>query len=596
MPDNVKTLTRWCPAAGLIVLVSCQTTIATTPSSGSGAGLATWSGAPAIPERVAAAYPPSWRFQPGRQTSFAPNAMVVSNSLPATQAGVEILERGGNAVDAAVAVGFALAVTYPVAGNLGGGGFMTIRMADGRTATIDYREVAPLAATRDMYVENGVLTNKSVVGYLASGVPGAVAGMAEALAKYGTMSLPEVIAPAIRLASSGFEIDSAFYRGLLSSRDLISQFEGNAVFYPRGQPLAPGTNFRQPQLARTLRMISAQGPRAFYDGEVAESLVVGMRRGGGIITREDLRRYTPKWREVVTTTYRGYTIYSMPPASSGGITMAQTLNILETYPSLPAYGSTGYTHLVAEAFRRSFMDRNSKLADADFVPVPREQLLSKSYARTLAAGIDLNRASVTPKFQGSREGENTTHYSVVDARGNAVATTTTINNSYGSGVYLTGVGIFMNDEMDDFAAQPGTPNMFGLVQGEANAIAPGKRMLSAMTPTIVTDPQGGLLLVVGAAGGPTIITSVTEVIINVIDHRMTLADAMMAPRIHHQALPDAIIHERNGLFPAVADSLRAMGHALTERSAIANVNAIMRVKGGLEGMHEPRSSGAALGY
>lgn len=580
-----------------VTIAACATRTAPVPAGGSGAGLGTWASAPAVPERVPPTFPAEWRFRPGQRAAFAPNAMVSSNSHPASEAGVEIMRRGGNAVDAAVATGFALAVTYPVAGNLGGGGFMTIRMADGRVATIDYREIAPLAASRDMYIENGKLTDKSVVGYLASGVPGAVAGLNEALLKYGTMRLADVMAPAIRLASEGFVIDSAFFRSLRGNRDLIARFDGAEVFYPDGQPVAPGTTFRQLQLARTLRLIAAQGPKAFYEGEVGDSLVAGMKRGGGIITKEDLRGYRARWRDPVIATYRGYSLISMPPASSGGITMAQTLNILETYPSLPPFGSTRYAHVVSEAFRRAFIDRNAKLADPDFVPVPRAELLSKSYARTLAATIDMTRATPTPRQAASTsEGAHTTHYSVVDARGNAVATTTTLNNSWGSGVYLTGIGIFMNDEMDDFAAQPGHPNMFGLVQGEANAIAPGKRMLSAMTPTIVTDPQGGLLMVVGAAGGPTIITSVAEVILNVIDHRMSLGDAMTAPRLHHQALPDAISHERDGLPPAVADSLKAMGHALQDRGGIANVNAIMRVKGGLEGMHEPRSSGGAVGY
>ncbi len=591
-----RVVTR-CVALSLVA-AACRPASAPTPATGSGAGLGTWAAAPAIPPRVSPAFPSEWRFQAGgRRAAFTPNAMVASNSELASRAGVEIMERGGNAVDAAVAVGFALAVTYPVAGNIGGGGFMTIRMADGRIATIDYREVAPLLATRDMYMENGKLTDKSVVGYLASGVPGAVAGMNEALSKYGTMKLAEVKAPAIRLGTGGVTVDSAFFRSLRGAQDLIGRFEGNALFYPDGQPLAPGTRLAQPQLARSLRLIAAQGPRAFYEGEVGDSLVAGMTRGGGIISKEDLRRYRAKWREPVVATYRGYSLIAMPPASSGGITMAEALNILETYPRLPQFGSARYSHLVAETFRRAFIDRNAKLADPDFVPVPRAELLSKAYARSLAAQIDTMRATPTPRVAAaSGEGTHTTSYSVVDARGNAVATTTTLNNSWGSGVYLTGVGIFMNDEMDDFAAQPGHPNMFGLVQGEANAIQPGKRMLSAMTPTIVTDPKGGLLLVVGAAGGPTIITAVAEVILNVIDHRMTLGDAMTAPRLHHQALPDQLAHERNGLAPAVADSLRFMGHALQDRGSIANVNAIMRVKGGLEGMYEPRSSGGAVGY
>ena len=322
--------------------------------------------------------------------------------------------------------------------------------------------------------------------------------------------------------------------------------------------------------------------------EVADALVAEEKRGGGIITLEDLRRYKPEWRTPIRSTYRGYTLLTMPPSSSGGITMTETLNILETFAPLPKYGTAAYTHLLTEAFRRAFIDRNEKLGDPAFVKVPMEQLTSKAYARQLASGIDRMHATVTPAFKAGAEPDHTTHYSVVDNNGNAVATTTTLNGGYGSGVWIRGGGFFMNNEMDDFAAQPGTPNMFGLVQGEANAIAPGKRMLSAMAPTIVLDPPGKVLLVTGAAGGPTIITATMEVILNVIEHHMTLADAMRAPRLHHQALPDQLDFEPNGLTTAVQDSLKAMGHKLGTRG-LATANSIMRVRGGLEGVGEPRS-------
>lgn len=547
--------------------------------------------------RHSGTYAGGWRFPELREAAFGESAMVASNSDLASEAGLEILRAGGNAMDAAVAVGFALAVTYPFAGNIGGGGFMTIRMADGRTAALDYREVAPLAATRDMFVDaDGKLTDRSITGHLASGVPGAVAGMDAALQRFGTMSLAQVMAPAIRLARDGFTVDSALHRSLTGSRDRICRFAGCATFHPGGETVRPGATLRQPDLARTLQHIAERGPAGFYEGPVADALVAEMRRGGGIITHEDLKRYTPKWREPVTSTYRGHTLITMPPASSGGITMTESFNILETFSPLPPFGSTQYVHLLAETFRRTFQDRNAKLADADFVPVPREQLTSKAYARELAAQIDRRRASVTPAFDAGREPEHTTHYSVVDARGNAVATTTTINGGYGSAVWVPGGGFFMNNEMDDFAAQPGSPNMFGLVQGEVNAVQPGKRMLSAMSPTIVLDRDGRVLLVVGAAGGPTIITAVSQVILNVIEHGMTLADAMRAPRIHHQALPDAIRHESVGFDAAVLDSLKAMGHALQPQLGIANVNAIMRVPGGWHGVKEPRGSGLAIGY
>jgi len=552
---------------------------------------------PTTDARYSGTFAGGWRFPEAREAAFGESAMVVSNSDLASEAGLEILRAGGNAMDAAVAVGYALAVTYPFAGNIGGGGFMTIRMADGRTATLDYREVAPLAATRNMYVdESGKLTNKSVVGHLASGVPGAVAGMSAALERFGTMPLSQVIAPAIRLAREGFAVDSSLYLSLRGAQDRLCMFEGCSTFFPGGAPVAPGEVLRQPDLARSLQLIADHGPAAFYEGPIADSLVAEMKRGGGIITREDLARYEPEWREPVVSDYRGYTLITMPPASSGGITTTESFNILETFAPLPPFGSTRYIHLLAETFRRTFQDRNSKLADPAFAEIPRAELTSKEYARALAAEIDLNRASKTPAFTPGAEPEHTTHYSVVDAKGNAVATTTTINGGYGSAVWVRGGGFFMNNEMDDFAAQPGTPNMFGLVQGEVNAVEPGKRMLSAMSPTIVLDQNDEVLLVVGAAGGPTIITAVSQVILNVIEHKMSLADAMRAPRMHHQALPDAIRHESEGFNPAVLDSLRRMGHSLNAQRGIANVNAIMRVRGGWHGVKEPRGSGLAVGY
>ena len=529
---------------------------------------------------------------------FGAHAMVASDAPLGSAAGVEILKRGGNAVDAAVAVGFAIAVAYPEAGNIGGGGYMVIHMADGRAAALDYREIAPLAATRDMYLDaSGKLTGKSIVGPLASGVPGAVAGLTEALAKYGTMSLADVMAPAIRYAETGIVVDSALSNSFRSNQKLIAEFDGGAVFLPSGAPLAPGTTLKQPALARTLRAIAAHGRSAFYEGPVAESWISELRRAGGIITAADLQRYQPVWREPVRSTYRGYALFTMPPSSSGGVTITETLNILEGYDSLPAYGSAGWAHLLGSAYQRAFVDRNEKLADPAFVNVPLAQLTDKRYAARLRATIGNMRATPTSTVSAAmREGMETTHYSVVDEKGNAVATTTTLNNLYGSGVYMASAGFFLNDEMDDFAAQPGTANMFGLVQGEANAIQPGKRMLSAMSPTIVLDRDGTLLLVVGSRGGPRIITSTSEVVINVLDYRMTLADAMSAPRLHHQALPDSLYVERDALVPAVADSLRAMGYGVAAGRGIGLVNAIMRVRGGFEGVSDPRSAGRPIGY
>lgn len=547
--------------------------------------------------RLSGTFAGGWRFPELRAPVVGDNAMISSNSAIASGAGVEILKAGGNAVDAAVAVGFSLAVTFPFAGNIGGGGFMVIRMADGRTGTLDYREVAPLAATRNMYVDStGKLTGRQLTGHLASGVPGAVAGMHEALQKYGTKTLAEVMAPAIRLAREGFAVDSNLYRSLRGAQQRLCQYEGCSTFYPNGTAPTPGTTLLQPDLARSLQLIAEQGPKAFYDGPVAEVLVAEMQRGAGIITREDLRRYEPRWREPVLSTYRGYTLITMPPASSGGITMTETFNILEKFAPLPPFGSPEYIHLLSEAFRRAFMDRNVKLADPDFVPVPRAQLVSKAYADTLASTINRRRATRTPQFETGAEPEHTTHYSVVDAVGNAVATTTTLNGGYGSAVWVRDGGFFMNNEMDDFAAQPGTANMFGLVQGEANAIQPGKRMLSAMSPTIVLDREGKVLLVVGAAGGPTIITATSQVILNVIEFGMSLTEAMRAPRVHHQALPDAIRHETVGFSELTLRRLRRMGHVLTPQEGIANVNAVMRSGAVWHGVHEPRSAGGAAGY
>jgi gamma-glutamyltranspeptidase/glutathione hydrolase len=549
---------------------------------------------PAIPPRRAVVFPEGWRFKAGARAAFGQHSMIASIDRLASDAGSEILSAGGNAVDAAVAVGFALAVTYPAAGNVGGGGFMVIRMADGRTAAIDYREVAPLSASRDMYLDaNGNPTDASIVGYRASGVPGSVAGMAEALAKYGTMPLSRVMAPAIRLARDGFVVDSFLHGSLSGNRAHIERFDAKDVFFPGGAPLAVGSRVRQPALARTLELIAAGGARVFYDGEIADSLVAAMQRGGGNISKEDLRRYRPAWRTPIRSTYRGYTMFTMPPASSGGIVVTESLNILESWDSLPSWGSAAYAHVLGSTYQRAFIDRNSKLGDPAFVTVPQDELTSKAYARRLAATIRPDRATPTPPNAAQiTGGQNTTHFSVVDEKGNAVAATTTINgpgSGYGSAVYLKNLGFFMNDEMDDFAAAPGKPNLFGLVQGEQNAIAPGKRMLSAMSPTIVLDPKGELLLVVGAAGGPRIITATSQIILDVIDHRMTLADAMQAPRLHHQALPDTLLVEANGLTRSAEDSLLAMGHHIRYVPALATANAVMRVRGGWEGVSEPRA-------
>src|SRR5438552_3698957 len=456
------------------------------------------------PVRGRAVIPSTWTLR--SRPATAPHAMVVTAHPLATQAGVDILKQGGNAIDAAVAVAFALEVVLPDAGNIGGGGFIVDRAAGGEVTALDYRDAAPAAATHDMYLDSaGNPTDKSVVGHLASGVPGSVAGLYEAWKKYGSLPWAALVAPAIRLAQ-GHVIDSARSRDIASDRELLAQFpasRGQFLVHDSAPP--PGTMWRQPDLARTLQLISDSGPDVFYRGQIADLIVAEMQRGEGrgLITKDDLRRYQAKWRTPIQLSYRGNTIYSMPPPSSGGVTMGEILNILEGFDTIPAFGTPAYVHLLTEAMRRGFIDRNRWLGDPDFVDMPLERLLSKSYAATLRAQIDPRRATPTPPQATSGEAMHTTHYSVVDAKGNAVSVTTTLNGGFGSGVTVTGAGFLLNNEMDDFTSAPGKPNMYGLIQGEANAIQPRKRMLSAMTPSIVTDSAGQVQLIVCSPGGPT---------------------------------------------------------------------------------------------
>src|SRR5882762_933105 len=548
------------------------------------------------PIRGRAVIPATWTLRARPVT--APHAMVVSAHPLATQVGVDILKLGGNAIDAAVAVAFALEVVLPDAGNIGGGGFIVHRTAGGEVTALDYREAAPAAATHDMFLDSaGNPTDKSEVGHLASGVPGSVAGLYEAWKKYGTLPWATVIAPAVRLAQ-GHVIDSARSRDIASDRVLLARFPASrAQFLVHDSAPPPGTMWRQPDLARTLQLISDSGPDVFYRGQIADLIVAEMQRGGGLITKDDLRNYHAKWRTPVRLSYRGHTIYSMPPPSSGGVTMGEILNILEGYDTLPAFGTTAYVHLVTEAMRRVFIDRNRWLGDPDFVDMPIDRLLSKSYAATLRSQIDPKHATPTPPQAAGGEAIHTTHYSIVDAQGNAASVTTTLNGGFGSGVTVKGAGFLLNNEMDDFATAPGKPNMYGLVQGEANSIAPGKRMLSAMTPSIVTDSTGQVQLVLGTPGGPTIITSVAQVILNVLDQKMSLADAVAAPRIHHQALPDQTYYEHGGLSDATVRTLEAMGHKMSERRGHSGIiAAIEKTAGGWVGVADPRYAGGALGY
>ncbi|HWH04696.1 MAG TPA: gamma-glutamyltransferase [Gemmatimonadales bacterium] len=542
---------------------------------------------------------PTWGLAGKAVPVSGSHAMVVSGHPLASAVGAQILKDGGNAIDAAVAVGFALEVVHPEAGNIGGGGFIVFRDSAGNARALDYRETAPAAATHNMYLDSaGNPTEASITGYLASGVPGSVAGMYEAWKKYGHLPWPKLIAPAIALAE-GHVIDENRSRAIEYDRDRLGMFAASAAtFLVNGHAPAAGTTVRHPELAKTLRLIADSGPSVFYKGQIADLIVAEMKRGHGIITKADLAGYQAKWRTPIEVTYRGYRIYSMPPASSGGVTMAEIFNILSGYDSLPAFGSARYVHLEAEAMRRAFIDRNEWLGDPDFVKMPLDRLLSAAYASQLRSQILPDKATPTPPFQTKPpESGQTTHYSVVDDHGNAVSVTTTLNNSFGSAVTVTGAGFLLNDEMDDFASAPGKPNMFGLVQGEQNAIVPGKRMLSAMSPSVVLDPSGKLFMVVGTPGGPTIITSVYQVIANVIDQHMSLPAAVEAPRIHQQALPDVVFYERGGLSQAVVDSLTAMGYTMKERRGYSgDIAAIEKTPTGWVGVADPRAGGGAAGY
>jgi gamma-glutamyltranspeptidase/glutathione hydrolase len=549
--------------------------------------------------------PPEWRYSLATQpTANAEHVMVASDAALATQVGVEVLRSGGNAVDAAVATAFALAVAYPEAGNIGGGGFMVVHTADGKDAALDFREMAPRAATHDMYLDSsGEVTKASVIGHRASGVPGSVAGLWEAHHKFGTKPWKDLIQPAITLAERGFIVDERLATSVQNATDRITKFEGSAaLLMPNGKPLQTGTTWRNPDLAVTLRRIADRGPAGFYEGETAGLIVAEMKRGGGIITLEDLKAYQPKWRDPVQLTYRGHKVIAMPPASSGGITLGLALNILEGYDLRKIrWHSAQELHLIAEAERRAFADRNAFLGDPDFARVPRDLLVSKQYAQQQRATIDLLHAtpsaSIRPGLgKTAVEGMQTTHFDVVDTKGNAVAITTTLNDLYGSAVAVTGAGFFLNDEMDDFSAKPGTPNMFGLVQGEANAIAPGKRMLSAMTPTIVLDTLGRPLIVTGARGGPRIISAVLQILINVLDYEMDIGAAVAAPRIHNQHLPDQTLYERDGFNPAMIDSLTAFGHKMVATGGIATAPSLLRVGKFWTGVADPRTGGSAEGF
>ena len=521
----------------------------------------------------------SWH---GEQPVRAKHGMVVSVHHLASDAGVEILREGGNAVDAAVATGFALAVVHPAAGNLGGGGFLLLRTHDGRTTFIDYREKAPLAATETMYqdatgkVIPDTSLQSSVLGYRAIGTPGSVAGMVYAERKYGKLGLAKVIAPAIRLAADGFVLTDE-EAGELRDEDLSRFEDSKRIFQRDGNYYKTGETFRQPELAHTLQRIAAN-PEDFYHGEMARQLVADLKKGGALLTLEDLAQYNVVERHPIIGDFHDYTIISAPPPSSGGIVLLSALNILEGY-DLARLGdrSPASLHLVAEAWRRAFMDRADYLGDPDFNGIPTAELISKKYAEAWRRGIEAGRATPSaslkrpagflpppPTTAGRRrESQDTTHYSIVDGEGNAVAVTTTLNNSFGSAVTSGTLGFLLNDEMDDFASKQGVPNMYGLIQGPANAIAPGKRPLSAMTPTIVLQ-DGKLRYVLGSPGGPRITTTVGNIFLSLAEGGLNVQEAVDAPRFHHQYLPDTLYLEP-GFAPETVKALREEGYTVAER-------------------------------
>src|SRR5215218_4007134 len=546
-----------------------------------------------------------------REPVRARHGIVASTNEVASRVGVDIMQRGGNAVDAAIAVAFALAVTHPAAGNLGGGGFMMIRLKDGRTTAIDYREMAPGTAHRDVYLDkNGNLIEGeggSLVGYRAAGVPGTVRGMELALKKYGSGKLTwsQLLEPARQLAGRGFTVTHSLERSLYGNREYLEKYaETKRIYLKGGQFYNEGELFRQPELAATFTRLQRFGPNDFYEGETARLIIADIKRNNGLMTMDDLRGYVAKERTPVRGNYRGYEIISMPPPSSGGAVLIQMLNILEGYDlsKLEASSSERY-HLMAEAMRRAFADRAEYMGDTDFVKVPIAGLIDKGYAATLRSTINTERASNSADVRAGRpagyESEETTHFTVVDAEGNAVANTYTLNNSYGSAAVAKGTGILLNDEMDDFAAKPGTPNMYGLIQGERNAVAPKKRPLSAMTPTIVLRKDGSLWFTAGSPGGPTIINTVLCVITNVIDYEMNIQQAIDAPRIHHQWLPDELVGEPFGLSGDTQRALTARGHTLAKLRYLGDAEGIMiEEKTGMRlGATDPRrSDGQAVGY
>ena len=539
------------------------------------------------------------------QPIWAQHGMVASQESVATRVGVDILKQGGNAIDAAVAVGFALAVTLPRAGNIGGGGFMLVHLAkENKTIAIDYREVAPSHAHKDIFLneQGDAVAKLSREHGLAVGVPGTVMGMELALNKYGTMKMEQVIAPAIKLAKDGFTVTPDLATSLAGLKRRISQWPSSkAIFYK-----ADGSNFQigdtlvQTELAHSLELVSKQGSKGFYEGDTAKKLVDAVTQAGGIMTLEDLKQYQAIERAPVTGEYRGYQVVSMPPPSSGGIHIIEMLNMLEPYPIEKLGHNTAATlHVMAEVMKRAYADRSEYLGDPDFVKVPVSELISKSYAKTRSHDISLNRATpsseIGPGIIAGYESPQTTHYSVVDKWGNAVANTYTLNFSYGSGLVAQGTGILLNNEMDDFSAKPGVPNGYGLIGGNANAVEGRKRPLSSMSPTIVMK-EGKPFIVTGSPGGARIINTTLQIIMNVIDHNLNIAEASYASRVHHQWLPDELRVEKS-LNRDTINLLEAKGHKVSVKDAMGSTQSIMVTDEGIFGASDPRRAGSeTLGY
>ncbi len=533
------------------------------------------------------------------------NGMVVSANALATEVGLEILKKGGNSIDAAVAVGFALAVTYPYAGNIGGGGFMVIHLKNGKNTTIDFREKAPLKATKNMFLDkNGNFNPKlSQEGTTSAGVPGTVAGLIYTLKKYGTMKLAEVIQPAINLAENGFLLDYATAESFKNTLHDFKRYPSSyKIFSNNGIPYRTGEIFKQEDLAKTLELIKDEGRDGFYKGKTAQLLIKQIQSLGGYITQKDLDEYEPVERKPVYGTYRGYKIVSMPPPSSGGIALVEMLNVLENFHfTQDEWGSSKYFHELAETMKFAFADRTKYLGDPDFYPVPEKGLLSKQYAESIYKKIGSKaipakeiKAGNPLKFQESME---TTHYDVYDKDGNAVSVTTTINSAYGSKIVVDGAGFLLNNEMDDFSSKPGAPNQFGLLGSEANSIQPQKRMLSSMTPTIVLKNDKPFLII-GSPGGSTIITVVLQVIMNCIDFHMNIKEAIEAPRIHNQWLPDEIYAEPFGLSSDVRDNLIKMGYKFGKDRTLGLAEGIKidQSDGIIFGSSDPRGNGLAKGF